>query len=94
MSVTSVWVIDQINEPSAAVEVDGGSIMTVPTWILPEGVQEGDVFRVRHERQAGRVELVIEHDAEEQRRRLARSKAQVEQGEAATSKNTPGDIVL
>lgn len=79
-SPSSVWVIDQIEEQIASVEVDGRTAINVPLWMLPRGVQEGDVLRV-----------TMAHDPAEQARRLERSKEQV----SVKSKNDPGgDVVL
>lgn len=75
-----IWVIDQIEERIASVEVDGRATVSVPTWMLPHGAREGDVFRV-----------TIVPDAAEQARLLERSRQQV----AVKSKNDPGgDVTL
>ena len=89
--VPNTWVIDNITEQSVSVEVDGASLMTVPLWLLPKGVQEGDVLRITREQRNDRSLITIVKDDEERRRRLAHSQGQV----AITSKNDrPGNIVL
>ena len=66
---TSIWVIDQIENRTVAVEIDGGVVITLPLHVLPDGVREGDVLKV-----------TIVPDPAEQARRLARSAAQVAKG--------------
>ena len=66
---TSVWVIDQIENGVAAVEINGNNVVTIPIDILPKGVREGDVLRV-----------TISQDHAELARRLAKSAAQIAKG--------------
>ena len=88
---THLWVVDQIDGGHAAVEVDGERVMTVPLWMLPDPVREGDVLRVQHDRHAGRSVLTVVTDDEERQRRLARSEKQT----SVRSKNDrPGDVTL
>ena len=56
------WVIDVVDEDSAAVQVDGRQITSLPRWLLPADAHEGDVLRVSHARSAGRSTLSIEVD--------------------------------
>lgn len=65
----STWVIDQIENGVASIEVDGKTMITLPRAILPRGVKEGDVLRVN-----------LTPDPAEQARRLAQSAAQVAKG--------------
>ncbi|HXC24412.1 MAG TPA: DUF3006 domain-containing protein [Gemmatimonadaceae bacterium] len=85
------WVVDQVSDESATVEVDGKTFKTVPRWMLPRDVQEGDVLQVQHDHQAGRSVLMIVSDHEERLRRLAQSREQVAQGKET---DRPGDVVL
>jgi hypothetical protein len=85
------WVVDQVGEESATVEVDGKTFKTVPRWILPRDIREGDVLQVQHDHQAERSILMIVEDHEERLRRLARSREQVADGSGG---GQPGDIVL
>ncbi len=66
---TSIWVIDQIENGVAAVEINGNNVVTMPIEALPKGVHEGDVLRV-----------TISPDPAELARRLAKSAAQVAKG--------------
>ncbi|HEY5085979.1 MAG TPA: DUF3006 domain-containing protein [Gemmatimonadaceae bacterium] len=79
MGSTSMWVVDQIENGVAGVEVDGKTTITVPLGVLPKGVREGDVLRV-----------MIAQDPAELARRLAQSTAQVAKGESGGK----GNIVL
>jgi hypothetical protein len=72
-----VWVVDVIEDGSASIEVDGRTVTPIPQWILPEGVKEGDVLAVTHDRQVGKSEIVIETDPEAKKKALERSEKQV-----------------
>jgi hypothetical protein len=86
-----VWVVDVIEDGSAAIEVDGRSVTPVPVWLLPEGVKEGDVLSVTHDRGEGKSALVIEPDPEARKKALDQSAKQV----SRKSKNDRGgDIKL
>ena len=61
-STRHTWVIDVVDEDSAAVQVDGRQITPLPRWLLPADAHEGDVLRVSHARSAGRSTLSIEVD--------------------------------
>lgn len=71
------WIVDVIEEGSASIEVDGRAVTPIPLWILPEGVKEGDVLSVTHDRGEGKSTLVIEMDPEAKRKALDRSAKQV-----------------
>jgi hypothetical protein len=85
-----IWVVDVIEEGSASIEVDGRSVTPIPAWLLPEGVREGDVLSVTHDRGEGKSALVIETDPEAKKKALDRSAKQV----SRKSKNDPGGNVL
>jgi Protein of unknown function (DUF3006) len=85
------WIVDVIEDGSASIEVDGRSVTPIPQWMLPEGVKEGDVLSVTHDRTEGKSALLIETDPEAKRKALDRSAKQV----ARKSKNNRGgDISL
>lgn len=79
-SRSTVWVVDQIEEGMAAVEVDGRAVIHVPLWILPSGVEEGDV-----------LQSTLTEDPAEQARRLDRSRDQVS---VRSKGDRGGDVVL
>jgi len=84
-----IWVVDVIEEGSASIEVDGRSVTPIPAWLLPEGVREGDVLSVTHDRGEGKSALVIETDPEAKKNALERSAKQV----SRKSTNDPGGNV-
>ena len=83
------WIVDVIEDGSASIEVDGRAVTPIPQWILPEGVKEGDVLSVTHDREEGKSALLIETDPEAKRKALNRSEKQV----ARKSKNDRGGDV-
>jgi len=85
------WIVDVIEDGSASIEVDGRTITPIPEWMLPEGVREGDVLSVTHERKEGKSALVIENDPEAKRKALDRSERQVSR---KTKNDRGGDIQL
>jgi hypothetical protein len=85
------WIVDVIEDGSASIEVDGRTVTPIPQWILPEGVREGDVLSVTHDRKEGKSVLLIETDPDAKRKAIDRSVKQV----AKNSKNDrSGDISL
>jgi len=85
------WVVDVIEEGSASIEVDGRSVTPIPAWLLPEGVKEGDVLSVTHDRGEAKSALLIENDPGAKRKALDKSAKQL----SKKSKNDRGgDIQL
>jgi hypothetical protein len=70
-----VWVVEVIEDGSASIEVDGRTVTPIPQWMLPEGVREGDVLSVKHDRREGKSELLIETDPDAKKKALDRSKS-------------------
>jgi hypothetical protein len=89
------WVVDSIEEFVASVEVDGGKMITVPQWLLPDGARQGHVLSVRHDRPAHGVRsvLTIEVDEAATKQALAASAAQVTKY-ARQKNDSGGDITL
>jgi hypothetical protein len=86
-----MWVVNVIEDGSASIEVDGRTVTPIPQWMLPEGVREGDVLSITHDRREGKSELLIETDPDAKKKALDRSKKQV----SSKSKNDRGgDIQL
>jgi DUF3006 family protein len=71
------WVVDVIEDGSASIEVDGHTVTPIPQWMLPEGVKEGDVLSVTHDRKEGKSKLLIETDPAAKKKALERSERQV-----------------
>jgi hypothetical protein len=86
-----MWVVDVIEDGSASIEVDGRSVTPIPAWLLPEGVKEGDVLSVTHDRGEGKSALVIETDPEAKKKALDKSAKQVSR---KTRNDRGGDIEL
>jgi hypothetical protein len=85
------WIIDVMEDGSASIEVDGRSVTPIPAWMLPEGVKEGDVLSVTHDRGESRSALVIETDPEAKKKAIDRSARQVSR---KTQRDQGGDIQL
>lgn len=89
------WVVDVIEEDSAAVEVDGRSVTPVPRWMLPVGARQGDVLAVTHRREDVRSVLTIEIDRAATTAAYSASADQVARGKAASSvRDSGGDVTL
>jgi hypothetical protein len=86
-----VWIVDVIEDGSASIEVDGRTVTPIPQWILPEGVKEGDVLAVSHDRSEGKSALLIETDNEGKRKALNRSEKQISK---KSLRDKGGDIRL
>jgi hypothetical protein len=89
------WVVDSIEEFVASIEVDGGKMIRLPQWVLPDGARDGHVLSVRHDRPAGgaRSVLTIEIDDKATKAALDASAAQV--AKHRKQPNDPGgDIAL
>jgi hypothetical protein len=86
-----IWVVDVIEDGAASIEVDGRAVTPVPAWLLPEGVKEGDVLSVTHDRGEGKSALLIETDAEAKKKALDRSARQVSK---KSRNDRGGDIQL
>lgn len=84
------WVIDAIEDDSAAVEVDGRQITHVPRWLLPSDARDGDVLTVSHARSASRSTVSIEVDPDAKRELLIRSRERIEDAPASGQ----GDVSL
>ena len=91
MFAPGTWVVEQVENGTASIEVAGGTSATVPLGILPRGVGEGDVLRVSvSSGAAGTVTITIVADPEEKARRLAKSASQI----ARAGKGGSGNITL
>jgi hypothetical protein len=86
-----IWIVDVIEDGSASIEVDGRTVTPIPEWMLPEGVKEGDVLAVTHDRRQGKSSLLIETDPEAKKKAMERSEKQVAR---KTRNDRGGDIQL
>jgi hypothetical protein len=85
------WVVDVIEEGSASIEVDGRTVTPIPAWLLPEGVKEGDVLSVAHDKSEGKSALLIETNPDAKKKALDKSAKQVSR---KTKNDHGGDIQL
>jgi hypothetical protein len=85
------WIVDVIEDGSASIEVDGRTVTPIPQWMLPEGVREGDVLSVTHDRREGKSALLIETDPEAKKKALDRSAKQVSR---KSTNDRGGDVSL
>jgi hypothetical protein len=85
------WVVDVMEEGSASIEVDGRTVTPIPVWILPDGVKEGDVLAVTHDREEGRSALLIENDPGAKKKAMEKSVRQVSR---KSKQDRGGDIQL
>ena len=91
------WTVDGIEEGMARIEEDGERMITVPVYLLPAGVREGQVFQVSSTPGEERGSLIVTVAADEtaETESLARSKATVARASAQSRKRDPGgDVAL
>ncbi len=89
------WIVDVIEEGSAAVEVDGRQVTPLPRWLLPVGARQGDVLAVTHRREDTRSVLTVEIDRAATKSAYGASAEQAAEGKAASTARDPGgDIAL
>jgi hypothetical protein len=88
-----IWRIDGIEEGVARVEEDGERMITLPRYLLPASVREGQLIRVTRAPGKGSVTLTIAIDEEGTAAELAASKAQTAAALAQSRKRDPGGDV-
>jgi hypothetical protein len=91
------WAIDAIEEGMARIEEDGGRMITVPAYLLPAGVREGQVLQVSSVPGEDRGTLVVTVAADEEAtsESLAKSKATMARAMAQSRKrDRGGDVAL
>ena len=85
------WIVDVIEDGSASIEVDGRTVTPIPQWLLPDGVREGDVLSVTHDRKEGKSALLIETDPGAKKKALDKSAKQVARN---STKDRGGNVRL
>lgn len=85
------WTIDSMEEDGAALETEGGRLVTVPSALLPEGAAEGMVVRVTTSSPESDQPLSIILDPAATAAALERSRAQLRR---PTGEDPGGDIAL
>lgn len=84
-------VIDRFEGDFAVIELEGGTVIDVPRWLLPAGASEGDVIIVQppESDSADTVTLRVDPDATAASRELARERLR-----RLRAGDSGGDIVL
>jgi hypothetical protein len=53
------WALDSIEEGVARIEEDGARMISIPVYLLPEGVKEGQLLRITHVQGPDRKSIVL-----------------------------------
>ena len=96
-STSHRWAIDAIEEGMARVEEDGERMISVPVYLLPAGVREGQVLQVSSAPGADRGTLVVTVAADDEATAdsLAKSKTTTARAMAQSRKrDRGGDVAL
>ena len=91
------WVVDGIEEGMARIEEDGERMITVPVYLLPAGVREGQVLQVSSApgEDHGTLVVTVAADEEATAESLAKSKATMARAMAQSRKrDRGGDVAL
>jgi hypothetical protein len=91
------WTVDGMEEGMARIEEDGERMITVPVYLLPAGVREGQVLRVTPApgEEKGTLIVTVAADDAATAESLAKSKATVSRAMAQSRKRDPGgDVAL
>ena len=91
------WAIDAIEEGMARIEEDGERMITVPVYLLPAGVREGQVLEVTSApgRVKGTLVVSVAADEEATTESLARSKVAMARAIVRSRKrDAGGDVAL
>jgi hypothetical protein len=89
------WAVDSIESGTARVEEDGERIISVPEYLLPAGVTEGQLLRVTRAPAPakGTAVITIAVDTEGTREAVSKSKATMASALEASKKRDPGGNV-
>jgi len=91
------WAVDGISDGMARIEEDGERMITVPVYLLPTGVREGQVLQVTPEAGPAKGTLLITVAADEEATAssLAKSKATTARAMAQSrTRDKGGDVAL
>lgn len=87
------WAVDGIEEGVARIEEDGERMITLPLWLLPSGVREGQLLIVTRTGGADSSIVTIRLDDTGTATALTKSGAQVEKIAKASKKRDGGGNV-
>jgi hypothetical protein len=91
------WAVDAIEEGMARIEEDGERMITVPLYLLPSGVREGQVLQVSPApgKDRGTLVVTVAADEEATAESIAKSKATMARAMAQSRKrDRGGDVAL
>jgi hypothetical protein len=91
------WAVDGISDGVARIEEDGERMISVPAYLLPAGIREGQVLRVTSAagKEQGTLVVTVAIDDAATVSALARSKATTASAMAKSRKRDPGgDVAL
>lgn len=91
------WAIDGIDQGMARIEEDGDRFITVPVYLLPAGVREGQILEVTTAagKEKGTLVVTVTTDEEATAEALAKSKATMARAMSQSRKRDPGgDVAL
>lgn len=91
------WVVDGIEEGMARIEEDGERMITVPVYLLPAGVREGQVLELTSAPgdRKGALIITVAVDEAAATQSLAKSKATMARAMAKSRKrDAGGDVAL
>jgi hypothetical protein len=91
------WAIDGIEEGMARIEEDGERMITVPVYLLPAGVREGQVLQLSSTpgKDRGTLVVTVGVDDEATAESIAKSKATTARAMAQSRKrDRGGDVAL
>jgi hypothetical protein len=89
------WAVDGIEEGMARIEEDGDRTITVPSYLLPGDVKEGQLLRVTSSGGKGKSPLVVTVEIDEAgtAAALAASRKQVRDAMETSRRRDPGGDV-
>jgi hypothetical protein len=92
--MNTLWVVDSIEENTAAVEQDGGTVYQIPRLLLPKGVKEGDVCQVTIKEGANPAALVVTVSIDEKATTAAKQRSAAQVAMKPKSNDPGGPIKL
>ncbi|MEO6527252.1 MAG: hypothetical protein ABIP93_11550 [Gemmatimonadaceae bacterium] len=88
------WTVEGVEESTARVSEDGARSIVIPLYLLPPGVEEGEILSVtRSDERGGSVRLTIAADEAAAERALARARRAQERALEASKRADPGGDV-
>lgn len=92
--IERTWVVDSMEENSAAVEQDGSTVYQIPRFLLPAGVREGDVCRVSAPAGSAPHGITVTIELDEKATQIAKDRSSLQLASMPKSKDPGGPINL